>query len=99
MRIQLNSVTVDDQDKALRFYTDVLGFVKKQDFPVGEAKWLTVVSPEGPDDVELVLDVTVRTQDQRQGARARQHRLQVRTCQCVQPGQSIRTHHGDNAIV
>jgi glyoxylase I family protein len=47
---------VDDQDKALRFYTDVLGFRKKHEIPVGEFKWLTVVSPEGPDDVELSLE-------------------------------------------
>ena len=56
MRIQLNSILVDDQDKALRFYTDVLGFVKKRDTPVGEYRWITVVSPEGPDDVEIVLE-------------------------------------------
>ena len=56
MKIKLNSVFVDDQDKALKFYTEVLGFVKKQDFPVGEFKWLTVVSPEGPDDIELLLE-------------------------------------------
>lgn len=56
MRIKLNSIMVDDQGKALRFYTDVLGFVKKNDFPVGEYRWLTVVSPEGPDDLELVLE-------------------------------------------
>jgi catechol 2,3-dioxygenase-like lactoylglutathione lyase family enzyme len=56
MRINLASVLVDDQDKALRFYTDVLGFVKKTEFPVGEHKWLTVVSPEAPDGVELVLE-------------------------------------------
>ena len=55
MKIKLTSVFVDDQDKALRFYTEVLGFVKKEDFPVGEFKWLTVVSPEEPDDVELLL--------------------------------------------
>jgi glyoxylase I family protein len=47
---------VDDQDKALRFYTEVMGFRKKQDIPVGEYKWLTVVSPEGPDDIELALE-------------------------------------------
>lgn len=47
---------VDDQDKALRFYTEVLGFVKKADIPMGEFKWLTVVSPEGLDDVELLLE-------------------------------------------
>ncbi len=49
MRITLASVLVDDQEKALRFYTDVLGFVKKTEFPVGEHRWLTVVSPEDPD--------------------------------------------------
>jgi catechol 2,3-dioxygenase-like lactoylglutathione lyase family enzyme len=48
MKINLTSVMVDDQDKALKFYTEVLGFVKKNDIPMGEAKWLTVVSPEGP---------------------------------------------------
>ncbi len=56
MKIQLSSVMVDDQDKALRFYTEVLGFVKKRDIPLGEAKWLTVVSPDGPDDIELLLE-------------------------------------------
>ncbi len=56
MRIKLTSVFVDNQDKALRFYTDVLGFRKKRDIPLGAYKWLTVVSPEGPEDVELVLE-------------------------------------------
>lgn len=56
MKIKLTSVMVDDQDKALKFYTEVLGFVKKNDIPMGEARWLTVVSPEGPDDVELLLE-------------------------------------------
>src|SRR5258708_39370849 len=56
MKIKLNSVFVDDQDKALKFYTEVLGFVKKRDIPVGNFKWLTVVSPEGPDDIELLLE-------------------------------------------
>lgn len=56
MKIKLSSVFVDDQDKALKFYTEVLGFVKKTDIPVGGARWLTVVSPEGPDDIELVLE-------------------------------------------
>src|SRR5256885_437648 len=56
MRINLASVLVDDQDKALRFYTDVLGFVKKTEIPLGEHRWLTVVSPEDPDGVELVLE-------------------------------------------
>jgi catechol 2,3-dioxygenase-like lactoylglutathione lyase family enzyme len=56
MRVNLASVLVDDQDKALRFYTAVLGFVKKTDIPLGEFRWLTVVSPEDPDGVELVLE-------------------------------------------
>lgn len=56
MKIKLTSVLVDDQDKALRFYTTVLGFVKKQDFPVGDFKWLTVVSPEEPNGTELLLE-------------------------------------------
>jgi catechol 2,3-dioxygenase-like lactoylglutathione lyase family enzyme len=56
MRINLASILVDDQEKALRFYTDVLGFVKKTEFPVGEHRWLTVVSPEDPDGVELALE-------------------------------------------
>lgn len=56
MRINLASIHVDDQQKALRFYTEVLGFVKKNDVPLGEYSWLTVVSPEEPDGVELVLE-------------------------------------------
>jgi catechol 2,3-dioxygenase-like lactoylglutathione lyase family enzyme len=56
MKIKLSSVFVDDQDKALKFYTEVLGFVKKRDIPAGNFKWLTVVSPEGPDDIELLLE-------------------------------------------
>ncbi|MCP2621895.1 VOC family protein [Mycolicibacterium smegmatis] len=56
MRINLTSVLVDDQEKALRFYTDVLGFQVKHDIPMGPARWLTVVSPEDPDGVELVLE-------------------------------------------
>ena len=56
MRINLASVLVDDQQKALRFYTEILGFVKKNDVPMGEHSWLTVVSPEDPDGVELVLE-------------------------------------------
>ena len=56
MRIKLTSIMVDDQEKALRFYTDVLGFRKKHDIPVGEYRWITVTSPEGPDDVELALE-------------------------------------------
>ena len=56
MRINLTSVLVDDQEKALRFYTEVLGFVKKHDVPAGEDRWLTVVSPEDPDGTELLLE-------------------------------------------
>ena len=56
MKIQLCSVLVDDQAKALAFYTAVLGFVLKHDIPIGEARWLTVVAPDGPDDVVLVLE-------------------------------------------
>lgn len=56
MKIKLSSIFVDDQAKALRFYTEVLGFVKKVDIPVGEARWLTVVSPEEPGGTELVLE-------------------------------------------
>jgi catechol 2,3-dioxygenase-like lactoylglutathione lyase family enzyme len=56
MRIKLASIMVDDQDKALRFYTEILGFKKNHDFPVGEYRWITVVSPEGPDDLELTLE-------------------------------------------
>ncbi len=56
MRIHLTSVFVDDQEKALRFYTDVLGFVKKTEVPLGEDRWLTVVSPEDPDGTELLLE-------------------------------------------
>lgn len=57
MRIKLNSIVVEDQDKALRFYTEVLGFKKSKDIPVGGPyRWITVVSPEGPNDLELVLE-------------------------------------------
>ena len=56
MRINVTSVFVDDQAKALAFYTDVLGFVKKTDVPAGEHRWLTVVSPDAPDGVELLLE-------------------------------------------
>jgi catechol 2,3-dioxygenase-like lactoylglutathione lyase family enzyme len=55
MRIKVTSIYVDDQDKALRFYTDVLGFVKKADFTQGPFRWLTVASPEEPDGAELQL--------------------------------------------
>jgi catechol 2,3-dioxygenase-like lactoylglutathione lyase family enzyme len=55
MRIRLNSIYVDDQQKAAAFYTDILGFRKSKDIPVGEFRWLTVVSPEGG-DAELSLE-------------------------------------------
>lgn len=57
MRIKLTSVPIDDYDKALKFYTEILGFVKKRDIPLGEgARWITVVSPEEPDGTELLLE-------------------------------------------
>ncbi|MEU7747596.1 VOC family protein [Nonomuraea sp. NPDC049158] len=56
MRINLASVLVDDQEKAARFYTEVLGFVKKDDIPLGEHRWLTVVSPQDPDGTALLLE-------------------------------------------
>jgi predicted enzyme related to lactoylglutathione lyase len=55
MRIKVTSIYVDDQEKALRFYTDVMGFVKKADFTQGPFRWLTVASPEEPEGVELQL--------------------------------------------
>ncbi|MCU1573085.1 MAG: Glyoxalase/bleomycin resistance protein/dioxygenase [Micrococcaceae bacterium] len=56
MKINLMSVLVDDQDKALAFYTQVLGFLPKADIPMGEARWITVASPEEPDGTQLVLE-------------------------------------------
>lgn len=56
LKIILTSVFVDNQDEALKFYTETLGFIKKQDVPLGEFKWLTVVSPEAQDGVELLLE-------------------------------------------
>ncbi|HEX2476143.1 MAG TPA: VOC family protein [Lacipirellulaceae bacterium] len=56
MKIVVTSVLVDDQDKALKFYTDVLGFVKKTEIPMGEARWLTVVSADDPNGTELLLE-------------------------------------------
>jgi len=56
VRINLTSVLVDDQDKALEFYTEILGFTTKHDIPMGEHRWITVVSPEDPDGTELVLE-------------------------------------------
>ncbi|THV40169.1 VOC family protein [Glycomyces buryatensis] len=56
MKIHLTSVLVDDQEKALRFYTDTLGFVEKHDIPLGDDRWLTVVSPQDPGGTELLLE-------------------------------------------
>jgi glyoxylase I family protein len=56
MRIKLTSIMVDNQDKALKFYTEIFGFVKKHEIPMGEFRWLTVVSPDGRDDLELSLE-------------------------------------------
>lgn len=56
MKIKLNNVIVEDQERALKFYTEILGFVKKTDFPVGDYKWLTVVSPDDTEGTELFLE-------------------------------------------
>jgi catechol 2,3-dioxygenase-like lactoylglutathione lyase family enzyme len=56
MQIKFTSVVVDDQENALKFYTEVLGFVKMADLPIGEYRWLTVVSPDEPKEIELVLE-------------------------------------------
>jgi predicted enzyme related to lactoylglutathione lyase len=56
MRITLTSIMVDDQEKALRFYTEVVGFRKNLDIPVGEYRWITLVAPEGAEGVELALE-------------------------------------------
>ena len=56
MKIKLSSTFVEDQNKALQFYTEILGFVKNEEIPLGGAKWLTVVSPDDPDGTELVLE-------------------------------------------
>ena len=57
MRIKLSSVSIDDYDKALKFYTEMLGFLKKRDIPLGNgARWITVVSPEDPEGTELLLE-------------------------------------------
>jgi catechol 2,3-dioxygenase-like lactoylglutathione lyase family enzyme len=56
VKIKLTSVLVEDQDKALKFYTEVLGFVKSKEIPLGAFKWLTVISPDGPKEIELLLE-------------------------------------------
>jgi catechol 2,3-dioxygenase-like lactoylglutathione lyase family enzyme len=79
MRIHLSSIPVDDQDKALRFYTEVLGFEKKEEVPLGEHRWLTVVSPEEPNGTELVLepDFPSRGQAVQSGARQRRNPVHI----------------------
>jgi catechol 2,3-dioxygenase-like lactoylglutathione lyase family enzyme len=57
MQIKLTGIFVDDQEKALKFYTEILGFLKKMDFSAGKYRWLTVVSPEEPEGPQLVLDL------------------------------------------
>ena len=59
MRIAFTSILVDDQDRALAFYTDMLGCLPKTDFPVGDFRWITVVSPDAPDGTQLVLEPNV----------------------------------------
>lgn len=56
MRIYVTSILVDDQDTALKFYTEILGFVKKEEIPLGEARWLTVVSAQDPEGTQLLLE-------------------------------------------
>lgn len=58
MKIKLTSVMVDDQEKALRFYTEILGFIKNSDLPMGEYRWLTIASPDQKTDIELLLEPT-----------------------------------------
>jgi catechol 2,3-dioxygenase-like lactoylglutathione lyase family enzyme len=74
MQIKLTSVFVDDQDKALRFYTEVLGFQKKFEFPAGKFKWLTVVSPDEPEGVQLVLEPNNGWNQAAQGYQQEVHR-------------------------
>lgn len=56
MKIKICSIIVNDQEKALKFYGSILGFIKKIDMPAGKFRWLTMVSPEGPNDVEILLE-------------------------------------------
>jgi catechol 2,3-dioxygenase-like lactoylglutathione lyase family enzyme len=72
MKIVVTNVMVDDQDKALKFYTEVLGFIKKQDIPMGGPRWLTVVSPDKPREVELLLEPDWNPQIQIEGKPAAQ---------------------------
>jgi predicted enzyme related to lactoylglutathione lyase len=84
MKIKLTTVYVDDQEKALRFYTEVLGFVKKADFSKGTFRWLTVASPEEPDGTQLQLAL-----DSAPAARAYQQAL-------LQQGQPAVMFHTDD---
>ena len=83
MKIKLMTAYVDDQDKALQFYTEVLGFVKKADFSQGPFRWLTVASAEEPDGTELQLarndDPRPRPSSRRCSSRASQRRCSTRT--------------------
>jgi glyoxylase I family protein len=75
MRIKLSSVMVEDQDRALKFYTEVLGFVKKHEIPVGEYRWITVTSPEPPTEVELSLEPNANPAAKTQQAMFKQESL------------------------
>jgi len=72
MKIVVTSVMVDDQDKALKFYAEVLGFIKKEDIPMGGPRWLTVVSPDKSNEVELLLEPDWNPQIQIEGKPAAQ---------------------------
>jgi catechol 2,3-dioxygenase-like lactoylglutathione lyase family enzyme len=77
MKIFITSVFVDDQAKALKFYTEVLGFVKKTDQPAGQYRWLTVVSPDGSADIELLLNVIHALVDEGNTVVVIEHNLSV----------------------
>ena len=87
MRITLASVFVEDQVKALAFYTDVLGFEKKTDIPMGEFRWLTVASPEGPEGVELVLEPNALPA-------AKTFQAAIKAVAGTEPEQSMANHEG-----
>jgi catechol 2,3-dioxygenase-like lactoylglutathione lyase family enzyme len=89
MKIVLTSILVDDQDKALRFYRDILGFKLKHDIPMGAHRWLTLVSPEQPDGVELVLEP-----DQHPAAQPFKSALVADGIPCTSFGvEDVRTEH------
>jgi len=80
MKIKVTSVYVDDQNKALRFYTEVLGFAKKTDFSQGPYRWLTVASPEEPDGTELQLALKQQPRSQKRISRRSFNRASPRPC-------------------